>query len=280
MIRRYVAFELKRLREASGKSQQDAATRIDTSKSRVTHLESGRNMPKLLDIEALLELYGVPEMTEQFKELIVQARESGPVFDLDSTLNLLPGFDMYVGLEQGASRIFTYDAVVVKGILQCRRYAEATIRGHLGGADLADDRVRTLVDLRMRRQTAFERSEHPLEVMAVIGEGVLRQQVGGADVAAEQLEYLLTLAERENITIRVLPFSSGAHPAMQGPFTRLEFPIERDPGVVYLEDLSGGRYRDDTEDIDRYAQVGAHLLDVALPARKSLSVIDTIRREL
>jgi hypothetical protein len=48
-----------------------------------------------------------------------------------------------------------------------------------------------------------------------------------------------------------VPYDIGAHPALRGPFTRLEFPIPRDPGVVYLEDLVGGRYRDDTEEIDR-----------------------------
>jgi hypothetical protein len=67
---------------------------------------------------------------------------------------------------------------------------------------------------------------------------------------------------------------------MHGSFTRLEFPIPRDPGMVYLDDLSGGRYRDDTEDIDRYAQVGDQLLELASPEATSLSPIDSIRKEL
>jgi hypothetical protein len=37
---------------------------------------------------------------------------------------------------------------------------------------------------------------------------------------------------------------------------------------------------DDTEDIDRYAQVGNRLLELALPERESLSLINTVRREL
>jgi hypothetical protein len=69
------------------------------------------------------------------------------------------------------------------------------------------------------------------------------------------------------------------HPALQGPFTRLEFPIERDPGVVYLEDLSGGRYRDDTDLIAKYTQLEDRLLEQALSERESLALIDTIRRE-
>ncbi|MBB5802895.1 DNA-binding XRE family transcriptional regulator [Saccharothrix ecbatanensis] len=280
VVKRYIGFELQRLREAAGKSQPEAGKEIDTSKAKISHFESGRNLPSLLEAEALLNFYGAPDLIDLFKDLIVQAREAKSSFDLDPSLDLAPGFSMYVGLEQGASRIFTYDAVVVKGILQCRRYAEATIRGYLGGEDLSDDQVHELVDLRMRRQNVLHRTEPRLDVVAVINQGVLYHQVGGPVVAAEQLAHLLSTAERDNVTIRVLPYDIGAHPALHGPFTRLEFPIPRDPGVVYLEDLVGGRYRDDTEDIDRYADVGDRLLELALPERESLSLIDTIRREL
>jgi hypothetical protein len=140
--------------------------------------------------------------------------------------------------------------------------------------------VNELVDLRMRRQAVLDRAEPQLDIVVVINQGVLHQQVGGPAVAAEQLSHLLELAERDNVTIRVLPYGAGAHPAMHGPFTRLEFPIDRDPGVVYLEALSGGRYRDDTEDIDRYTRAGDRLVELALPEPDSLSLIDTIRKEL
>lgn len=282
VVKRYIGFELQRLREAAGLGQPDAAKKIDTSKARIGHLENGRSLPRLPEVELLLNYYGAPDLIDAIKDLVVQVREAdaNSTFDLDPSLDLAPGFSMYVGLEQGASRIFTYDAVVVMGILQCRSYAEATVRGYLGGQDLSDDHVNELVDLRLRRQSVLDRTEPRLDVTAVINQGVLHQQVGGPAVAAEQLAHLLTLAERDNVTIRVLPYEAGAHPAMQGPFTRLEFPIARDPGVIYLEDLSGGRYRDDTEDIDRYTRVEARLLELALPERESLSVIDTVRREL
>ncbi|WP_169735328.1 helix-turn-helix domain-containing protein [Actinokineospora inagensis] len=276
MVKRYIGFELQRLREQAAKSQPDAAREIDTSKAKISHFESGRNLPSLLEAERLLTFYGTPEMIDGFKDLIVQAREAPSTFDLDPSLDLAPGFSMYVGLEQGASRIFTYNALVVTGLLQCRAYAAATVRGYLGGDDLSEVQVEELVELRMKRQVALDR----LEVTAVINEGVLHQQVGSPQVTAEQLGHLLGLADRGGVTIRVLPFASGAHAGMHGPFTRLEFPIPRDPGVVYLEDIPGGRYRDDTEDIDNYRAVGDQLLGLALPERESLTLIDTIRRDL
>lgn len=259
-------------------SQSEAAKRIDTTAGRIGHFESGRNLPKLPDVEVLLPYYGADELIEGFKDLIVQARTAPQVFEPDESITLPPGFDLYLGLEQGASKIFSYDAVVVKGILQSRRYAEAAVRGPLG--DVPEGRIADLVELRMRRQTILDRVEPPLEVVTVIDEAILRKEIGGRAVAAEQLAHLETISARPNVSIRVLPYAAGAHPSLHGSFTLLEFPIPRDPGVVYLEDRTGGRYRDDTEDVDEYASVANQLLELALPERESLSMIESVREEL
>jgi transcriptional regulator with XRE-family HTH domain len=280
VIRRYIAFELKRLREAAGLNQAEAAKRIDTTKGRIGHFETGRNLPKLPDIELLLPFYGAPELVDGFQELVLQARDAaGPVFEPDDTTALPPGFDLYLGLEQGASKLFTYDAAVLNGILQCRRYAEAAFRGHHIDAP-SDTQVTDIVNLRMRRQEALDRVEPVLDVVAIIDEAVLRKEIGGTDVAVEQLDYLLTLSERPNVSIRVLPNSAGAHPSLHGAFIVLDFPIERDPGVVYLEDRTGGRYQDDTDYIDEYTKVADRLSDLALPERESRSMIAAVREEI
>lgn len=278
VIRRYIAFELKRLREKAGLHQSDAAKRIDTTSGRIGHFESGRNLPKLPDIELLLPFYGAPELVEGFRELILQARQASPVFEQDDSMTLPPGFDLYLGLEQGATKIFSYNAVVIHGILQCRRYAEAAIRASYG--DLPEDKLANLVNLRMRRQETLDRAEPRLDVVAVIDEAILHKEIGGRAVAAEQLDYLRILSERPNVSIRVLPYSAGAHPSLHGSFTLLEFPIARDPGVIYLEDRSGGRYRDDTEEIDEYAAVAEQLLELALSEAESRSVLEAVREEM
>ncbi len=279
VVRRYLAFELRRLREAAKKSQGDAGKRLDCVSTRITHFETGRNVPKLPDIEILLDFYGAPDLIPHLQELILSIRTAGPVVELDTaSMRLPPKFDMYVALEQGASRIFTYDAALVMGILQCRRYAAAAVRGHF--ADMPDEQVNEVVALRMMRQTVLDRTDPRVEVVAVMDEGVLRKQVGGRNVAAEQLAYLCALAERDNVKIHVLPASGGAHSGLHGGFIQLEFPIPRDPGVVYLEDLCSGRLRDDTDEIDQYTAVADRLVELALPKDESLSMIDGIRREL
>ncbi|SER20250.1 helix-turn-helix domain-containing protein [Actinokineospora terrae] len=279
VIRRYLAFELRRLRGAAGLSQTDAGRRLGTAQSRIAHFESGRNVPRPPDIEVLLPYYGAPDLVDHLRALVVGLRTAGPVVELDTaSMPLPPGFDMYVALEQGASRVFTYDAVVIMGLLQCRAYATAAVRAHT--PDMPADEVEAVVKLRLRRQDALDRDTMAPKVVAVIDEGVLRKHVGGRAVAAEQLGHLRELAERDNVTILVLPAHAGAHPGFHGAHIRLEFPIDHDPGVVYLEDLCSGRLRDDTDEIDRYTEVERRLTKLALPADQSAAMIDRIREDM
>jgi hypothetical protein len=60
----------------------------------------------------------------------------------------------------------------------------------------------------------------------------------------------------------------------------LKFPIERDPGVVYLQDLIGNQFRDDVKDIAEYTALADHLLGCALPEKDSLALIKKVRKEV
>lgn len=278
VLRRYIAFELRRLRETAGKNQAEVGKRLDTSKARIAHFESGRNLPKLTDVEILLPYYGAADLVDGFKELITQARNATLLFEPDESITLPPGFDLYLGLEQGASRIVAYSAMTAPGLLQCRSYAEVLFRGH--DPDLPDEEAQRRIDLRMQRQSILDREEAPLELVSVIDEAVLYRQIGGPAVLGQQLDHLLAAAERPNVSIRVLPYTVGVHPALHGSFMLLEFPIARDPGVVYAEDRIGGRYRDNVEEIDEYVEVVDRLLELALPEPESASMIRRIRKEL
>jgi hypothetical protein len=294
VIRRYLAFELQRLREAApdpttgklptpGKPQitQTAAGKhigSESPQSVISKFENGQRLPRLGDVRLLMDLYGTPELYEHMRDLVNQARTTGPAFELDEMIDLPEGFDMYLGLEQGAERITTFETMAVTGILQCRPYALAAVRGHRRTVSAAD--IERSVDIRMRRQLALDRADQPLELVVILGEAALCQEIGGRAVLIQQLGYLLTAAERPNVDLRVLPYSASAHPALHGSFVVLDFPIERDPGVVYLEDLIGGRYRSDTNEIDEYRSVALRLLELSLSADDTTSMIHRVRKEL
>jgi hypothetical protein len=68
----------------------------------------------------------------------------------------------------------------------------------------------------------------------IIDEAALRKPVGGAEVMRDQLRHLVDMAEREAVTILVIPDSVGVHPGMGGAFAVLEFEGDADPDTLLV----------------------------------------------
>ncbi len=95
----------------------------------------------------------------------------------------------------------------------------------------------------------------PVKLWAVMDESVLYRKRGDDAVMREQLAHLLELSAQRRIDIQVLPFDAGSTPALDGGnFKILRFPaeMEGDPGLVYLELLTGGQYVEKPEEIAEY----------------------------
>jgi hypothetical protein len=65
-----------------------------------------------------------------------------------------------------------------------------------------------------------------------------------------QLQHLLTLAERPNIGIRLVPVSAGAGAALRGMFMILEFGDE--PDLVHVENQGTGMFLEENADLASY----------------------------
>jgi hypothetical protein len=158
-------------------------------------------------------------------------------------------FEPYLGLEQDASVIRSYEVQCVPGLLQTEEYARAVMQiGHRGaGEQETEERVR----LRMRRQQILTRHD-PARFWTIIDEGALRRPVGGRAAMRDQLQHLIDVAELRNVTIQVLPFSTAAHAAAAGPMAILRFPEWELPDVVYLEQLNGAIYPDRSAEVEKY----------------------------
>ena len=84
-----------------------------------------------------------------------------------------------------------------------------------------------------------------------------------------QLLHLVEAADLPNVTVRLLLFEAGAHPAANGAFSLLEFPDEDDPRVVCLDTLVTTIYREGLR------EVGAYQLAHERLCAKALSPEDT-----
>jgi transcriptional regulator with XRE-family HTH domain len=274
VLRIVLGSQLRRLREQRQITCEEAGEAIRASHSKISRMELGRVKFRSRDVADLLTLYGVNGEAERSAMLVLadQANEAGW---WHSYTDILPNwFEVYIGLEEAASRIRAYEVQFVPGLLQTEDYARAvTLLGH---PDAPGHEVERRVGLRMRRQSLLT-AEDPPHLWAVVDEAVLRRPLGGASAMRQQLQHLLEVTEMPNVTLQVVPFELGGHAAAGGPFSILRF-AERDlPDVVYLEQLTSALYLDKREDVDHYLAVMERLCIDAEPAT---GIRDTLNRFL
>jgi transcriptional regulator with XRE-family HTH domain len=257
VLRRWIGLELRRLRTEAGRSRPDAAARLRQSKTAIGHLETARNLPSAAVLEVLLGFYGAPERLEFFLDLIDAARRGRNWWEQLGGV-APPWFDLFLGLEAGAAEIDFFESYLVPGLLQTAEYSEAVMRAD---PEVTEDTIRQRIALRLGRQQVLNREEEPLRLWVVLDESVLYRRRGTPEVMIAQIEYLLEVADRPRVDLQVLPLTGGAHVAQQGTFNLMKFPPEMvgDPGIVYLEGLTEGRYLEAPAAIVAYERAFARL---------------------
>jgi hypothetical protein len=250
--RMLVGAQLRRLRTEQGISREQAGEAIRASEWKIHRLENGQVGFKDRDIVDLLRFYGVDD-PGQVADFLVLAREANAPGWWHHYGDVLPQwFRAYVDLESAAALIRTYEGQFVPGLLQTEDYMRAVV----GGGHLEDppEEAEHRVQLRLGRQALLERADAP-RLWAVVDEAALRRPVGGRQVMRAQLERLIEATKLPNVTLQVLPFGAGAHPAMVGAFSVLRFGDQELPDVVYVEHLTSALYLSKQEDVDQYLHV-------------------------
>ena len=87
-----------------------------------------------------------------------------------------------------------------------------------------------------------------------------------------QLEHMVAVSKQSNITVQVLPYSIGAHPALDSTFILLELPSPV-PGVVYVEGLVGQIYLERPQELKKYQQVFQRLTALSLSPAESVELM-------
>jgi transcriptional regulator with XRE-family HTH domain len=247
-----VGSRLRTLRESRGISREEAGYVIRASESKMSRLELGRVSFKMRDVADLLVFYGVTDPGERdaLLSLAHAANEPGWWRDFE---DVNPGwFANYIGLEEAATQIRTYEVQFVPGLLQTPEYARAVIASAVP-PPTPDDVLRR-VQLRAIRQRVLSRSNPP-HLWAVLDEAALRRPVGSREVMRDQMRYLVERAASPFVSLQVLPLRFGSHAAAGGPFSILRFSDSDLADVVYVEQLMSSLYFDKVEHVDRYTEV-------------------------
>jgi transcriptional regulator with XRE-family HTH domain len=269
--RRRLRTELRRARQEAALTQDEVAEAMEWSLSKIIRIEAGTVGVSANDLKALLGYYRVND-PEEVASLLALARASRERPWQSAYRDVAPQrLLQFIELEAPAFVSRNFQPLFIPGLLQTEDYARVMMG--LLKADLPEEGIDSLVEVRMRRQELIDRADSPL-LFFILDEAATRRLVGGPKVMREQLRRLTELAVRPRITIEVVPFSAGAHYGMQGSFVIQEFPDPGDADALYQEGPQGELLSlDDPELILHYRQVFEDLRHLSLGPEESLSFL-------
>ncbi|GIG88679.1 helix-turn-helix domain-containing protein [Plantactinospora endophytica] len=280
--RRQLGRTLKQLRTEAGVTLDAAAVALECSRQKVWRIESGLGVVRSLDVKAMCGLYDVrPDLVGALVGLASQTKAKGWWHAYGDAIP--EWFELYVGLESGASRLRFYYEAMVPGLLQTRDYARA-VYDHR--SEVTYEERERLVELRLQRQALLTRRLPPAPRLEVIvHEAALLRTVGSRAAMAEQLSHLIEVNDLPSTSIRVLPLSAGLHRGVEaGTFVMLDFPTGNrntpEPPVIYSESWTGALYLDRPDEVAAYETIWDSLTVLALDEGQSKRMINKIIGEV
>jgi hypothetical protein len=262
--RRRLARELRKLRETAGFTADEVTKQLEWASGKVNKLERALTVrPRVTDIRVLLDLYGTTDegIREALLALTRDARQRG-WWTAYGTLE-----DNYVEFEAEATKISTWQPLVIPGLLQTPEYARALHRGYLMRDEEEIDR---LVQLRMERQQILT-GDDPTRLWAVIDESAVTRSFGSAEATAEQLQRLLDTERMDHVEVQIMPLDVDPHPGLSGSFVILDY--EDDPSLVYREMRPESSYVEGPAQIEERKTVFQHLSATALGPKESIAYL-------
>lgn len=251
-------------REAIPRSLRSVAKDLDMDPSRLSKIETGKVVPKADLAAQILDRLGVAaEEADEILKLLVGAETEEPW-----VATTLPEQRQHIAAivdyEDDAEEIVEYTLGVIPGLLQTKGYARAVMSG--GAQPLPASEINIRVMTRLGRQGVLSpERDKPARLLALIHQSALRQDVGGRDVMIEQLEYLLKMARRPNVDIRIVPDGVGWHEGLDGSFAMITPRADADLyPVVFLEYRRSGLILHADEDVAAYRDAVDSLLRLAM----------------
>ncbi|MEU0541135.1 DUF5753 domain-containing protein [Nocardia sp. NPDC005978] len=282
---------IQRVRMDSGKSLLATGVYLEVSRQTIMRLEDG--LPTKLttpQIKVMLDFYGASqevgaetlmlwrECKAQEKTAKAQGNSKGfwePYGD-----QVAPQYPRYLRLEGASNRITTHQLVLVPGLLQTAEYRRAIAKIETPDISAVDAERR--IELNTRRQAVLDNRE--VRFAALVSEAVFRHRPGGATVMAAQLRAIGESSERDNVSVRVIPFAAGSHPGLTiQSFTLLQFPSGLSglvtPPVVYLNGAMGALYHEQPDVIAEYREAIMGLRAVALSEDDTRNLLSQLAKE-
>lgn len=273
--RRRLGRALFELRTKRGLDGVGLARKSGVTGSVISRLESplseiGRK-PNLLTVRRLLDALEVPRDGALFAEIegYAEIGAGRGWWEAPAYARMGAGQRGYAVVEAGASEIREYAGLLLPGLVQTAAYTR-----HRAQVDAAAD-VDAIVAGRLERQRRAADATYRL----ILEEQAVRRLPAPPAESREQLFHLLELAERSNVSIRIVPVDArlGDGIAPRAPFAHMTYPSD-DPQIVIVDnEMAAGHL---VEAVDGYAQLHTRLCDGALSDADSASLIRSVANSL
>lgn len=281
VLRWVLGQQLRDLRQQASFTFKMAGSVLDWSEPKLWRIETGQTALRVLDVQAMCAAYDAPAGTTRvLAGLAAQIRADDSWRAYGEAIRGNSG--VYTVLEDTACGLTVYAPSQIPGLLRTEAYARALVTSPGLGEEEAD----RLVSLCLKRRVLVTRTGEPLEVTVALDEALVRRSVCEPEVMAGQLRFLADLAALPTICVRVVPYDAGRHPGLAtGAFTMLHFPptndgVDTDPAVVYIQGLTGELYLDKPDEVQRYRDAYAAILDCALDEHATQALLMAAAKDL
>ena len=133
-----------------------------------------------------------------------------------------------------------------------------------------------------RGEVVVVRGIQQAQHIGVVDLGQQQKQVNGwpaPAVGPAQLAHLIEAAGRPNVTVQVIPFATGWHPALHGMFNIFRFPDQEMPDIVYSEALTSAYYLNKPEETAKYTEALDRMSAQAASPEQTVSILRVIMKE-
>ena len=266
--------ELRKLRETRRLSLREAARRTGIDEGRLSNTESGRVGVSSERVRYLAGRYACDDEA-LVGALAGMAEERGRDWWSGYRDHLPASFVDLAEMEHNSTGLLTFESVHVPGLLQTEAHVRAIYSGSVPA--LPAEQMQCRIAFRLARQKVLSR-ESPVSFDAVIHEAALRVRVADRKVAREQLLHILEQSDRDNVSIRVVPFGVDGFTLIGNPLLYVRGPVER-LDTVLLDSARGGAFVDDEAILKRYRVLLRKVQQAALGQTDSRDLILRLAQE-
>ncbi len=247
---RRLGTELRKMREQAGMSLVQAAELLGTDRTSISNVEAGRHGVSGERVRAWATHYGCPDIP-YVEALAAMAEERGKGWWEEYRDTLSSGALDLAELEHHAVALRAVQIMHMPGLLQTEDYARAVLQEAVPSPSPAV--IRRRLSHRLKRRDVLDRPNAP-SCTFLIHEAALRMIFGNRTIARSQLDHLVKESERDNITVRVVPFSVGGFPNAGSSTLYVSGPVPQ-LDTVQMDTPAGSAFLDAESRLTNYRSV-------------------------